>query len=357
MRFDSLVLNGTKYSGAELARLAGEKLQAGSNYEHHLFSFIKEWLSLADTIEVKTSGSTGAPKQVKFRKEQVIESAKMTCAYFNITPKSNLLLCLSAEYIAGKMMVIRAMVSGANLIAVEPGSNPLEGLKQKINFAAMVPLQVQNALHDDATRQKFTAIENVIIGGAAISYSLAQSLAGYPNNSYSTFAMTETLSHIALKKLSGKNKSDVFELLPGIEIEKDGRGCMVINAPLLNDRPVVTNDVVEIEDDRHFYWLGRYDNVINSGGIKIYPEKVEEKLSGIITKNRFFIASLPDEKLGQKVIMVIENAGDNEVEKIKAETEKALDKYEKPRSYVAIPRFAETPTGKVHRAETMRLVG
>lgn len=355
MPSDSLTLKGKKYTASELIKLADEKIQAGSGYEFHLFSFIKEWLSPDDTITVKTSGSTGAPKLVSFRKQQMVESAKMTCTYFNLTQDSNMLLCLSTEYIGGKMMVVRALVSGANLITVEPGSNPLETIKEKIHFAAMVPLQVQNTLQNEPTKKTFEAIDNVIIGGVAVSYLLAQNLAHCANNAYSTFAMTETLSHIALKKLSGKDKSDLYELLPGINIEKDERGCLVINAPLLNDKPVITNDVVEIEDRMHFRWLGRYDNVINSGGIKIYPEKVEEKLLGIITKHRFFITSLPDEKLGQKAVMVLENASDEEVAQIKLLVEQKADKYEKPRIYLSVQKFAETPTGKVQRTETLRL--
>ncbi|MGP8215837.1 MAG: AMP-binding protein [Bacteroidia bacterium] len=358
MPLDSLILNGHTYSKNELVHLANDKLQLKklSDYERFMFLFIKEWVSAGKTIQVKTSGSTGVPKIMEVQKKQMIESAKMTCSYFDITKKSNILLCLSTEFIAGKMMIVRAFLSGANLVTVKPGNNPLENLKQKIDFAAMVPLQVENILADSKTARLFNFIDNVIIGGATISKGLEAKLAKCKNSVYSTFAMTETLSHFALRRLSGNERSDYFELLPGINISTDERGCMVVYAPLLNDAPIVTNDIVECTDSRHFRWLGRYDNVINSGGIKLYPETLEEKLSAIIKLHRFFIASLPDRKLGQKVVLVLEGAGKSDISRIKKGVEKVLGKYEKPREYIAVKEFAETPNGKVKRKETLLAV-
>jgi O-succinylbenzoic acid--CoA ligase len=354
MHYNSLKLNGKNYSKEELLRLAKDKLQQKKLGEHErsLFSFIKEWLSPGERIKLKTSGSTGKPKLIIVHKEQMVESAKMTCNYFHLTKKSNLLLCLSPDFIAGKMMVVRALVSGANLIVVEPNSNPLKEIKEIIDFAAMVPLQVETTLSSTMTKRKFEAITDVIIGGAGLSHSLEQDVSKCKNKVYLTFAMTETLSHIALRKVSGK-KSDVFELLPGIKIKKDKRGCMIVNAPKLNDKAIVTNDIIEIVGKNHFRWLGRYDNVINSGGIKIYPEAVEEKLSAIITKNRFFIATLLDKKLGEKVVLVIENATSKQVEKIKKDAEKVLGKYERPKEYLVEDSFAETANGKIKRKETL----
>src|SRR6185312_2130607 len=236
------------------------KSKGVADYERSLYAFIREWISASQTISLNTSGSTGKPKTIKVKKEQMIASAQMTSKYFKLNSKSNLLLCLSTDYIAGKMMVVRAFVSGANLVTANPDGNPLKELKAKADFAAMVPLQVQNALSVSTAKKKFQSIKNVIIGGAAIPHQLEKQIAKCSNNVYSTFAMTETLSHIALRRLSGKKKSDMYELLPGIKIKKDKRGCMIVSAPKLDAKPIITNDIVEIKGARHFKWLGRYDN-------------------------------------------------------------------------------------------------
>jgi len=279
----------------------------------------------------------------------------MTCGYFGLNKDVNTLLCISTEFIGGKMMVVRAFVSGMNLITAEPNASPLEGINQRINFASMVPLQVQNSLQNEQTKGKFLSISNVIIGGAAVSPTLKNELAECTNNVYSTFAMTETLSHIALEKLSGNNKKDYYETFAGIIISSDERGCLTINAPMLNEKPVITNDVVEIIDYNHFKWLGRFDNVINSGGIKIHPEKIEKELAQVIHTNRFFITSLPDEKLGQKVVMVIECAENFNMEEIKKLAKKILSKYEIPKEYYRVDGFLETATGKVKKEDTLKI--
>jgi O-succinylbenzoic acid--CoA ligase len=352
MRFDSLKINGVQYKKKQLATLVKDKLNEKGlvDFECSFYTFIKDWISNSDTVSVKTSGSTGKPKTIKVKKAQMIASAQMTCKYFKINSKSNLLLCLSADYIAGKMMIVRAFIGGANLVTVSPDGNPLKPFKDKSDFAAMVPLQVENSLSTSGTKRKFLSIKNVIVGGAAIPYALEKRIEKCSNNIYSTFAMTETLSHIALRRLSGRGISDKYELLPGIRIRKDKRGCMVVDAPVLNDKPIVTNDIIEMVDSRHFKWLGRYDNVINSGGIKIYPEKIEEKLAPYI-KNRFFVAALPDDKLGNKVVLILENNEDTE--KIKKKAEKLLGKFERPKEYYSIMKFRETTNGKVQRSETL----
>lgn len=357
MSFESLKFNGNAYTRYELVHLANGLLQAKriSNPDKALLQFIKECISPAGTVKVKTSGSTGVPKIIEIEKSRMIASAKMTCDYFKITKRSNMLLCLSAEYIAGKMMVMRAFLSGANLVVEQPSNNPLLELKDKIDFVALVPLQVENILADAKTRKIFNSIENVIIGGASVSPKLEKELARCTNNVYSTFAMTETLSHFALKKLSGKNRTGLFEALPGIKITTDKRGCMIVNAPLINDKPIVTNDIIECVDEKHFRWLGRFDNVINSGGVKVIPEELEAKLAKAIKGKRFFVSSLPDKKLGQRIVLVIEDISKGELALIKKASEKFVSKYEKPREYLIAKQFAETPNGKVQRAETIVL--
>jgi O-succinylbenzoic acid--CoA ligase len=355
--FEKLTLNGHTYNRDELVHITEQKMKHADSDEEEFYvhSFIHQWVSPTETIEVRTSGSTGVPKLKIFRKEQFIESAKMTCDYFNLGEGMNMLLCLSANYIAGKMMIVRAFVSGANLITVAPKGNPLEDLEDKIDFTAMVPLQAQNAILEPETNRIFSSIRSVIIGGASVSHNLQQLLTPYPNNIYATFAMTETLSHIALKRLSGKGKKDLYELMPGIKITEDERGCMIVDAPHLSEELINTNDIIVMTDENHFRWLGRYDNVINSDGVKVYPEAIEEKLASLFPDNRFYITSIPDENLGQKVVMVIENTARVNLDSLKSRIEKLLDRFEAPKEYLFVSEFTETPNGKVQRQETLKL--
>lgn len=354
--FEKLTLNGQTYLRDELLHVTEQKMKHADSDEEEfaVYSFIHEWISPSEILEVKTSGSTGVAKTTVFRKQQFIESAKMTCDYFGLKEGMNILLCLSANYIAGKMMIVRAFVSGANLVTVAPTGSPLEEVEGKFDFAAMVPLQAQNSILEPETNRVFSTISNIIIGGASVSPKLEHALAHYPNNIYATFAMTETLSHIALRRLSGDKRKDLYELLPGIKVTEDERGCLVINAPHLSEIPIVTNDIIVMSDERHFHWLGRFDNVINSGGIKIYPEALEEKIAHLFPYNRFFVASLPDEELGQKVVLVVESKLPFDIVDLDKEIESIVDKYHVPKQYLTIDEFVETPNGKVQRHETLK---
>jgi len=354
--FDELTLNGQTYFKDDLVKLVKKRLEEPdiSEFKKALYSFIGEWISDEETIAVSTSGTTGNPKTITFKKQQFINSALMTCGYFNLNSRTRGLLCLSPGYIAGKMMVVRAFVSGMDLVMLEPSDKPLLGSIGKIDFAAFVPLQVQNLVNDEISRKKFTTVKNVIIGGAPISPSLEKELESCTNVVYATFAMTETLSHISLRRLSGKTKSDRYFALQGVHFEQDERGCLVVYAPLVSDSPVITNDVIELYDSAHFKWLGRYDEVINSGGIKIHPEILENKLASVLGANRFFIASLPDDKLGQKVVMVIESRKRLNKKEIIKQIGSLLPKYEKPKEYYIIDDFIETPTGKIKKDETLK---
>ncbi len=263
--FEEITLNGQGYFRDDLVRLVNKNINEPniSEFKKSLYSFIDEWISDKITITVNTSGTTGVPKTISFRKEQFINSALMTCNYFNLTERTKGLLCLSPGYIAGKMMIVRAFVSGMDLITLEPSDKPLLGIAgRKIDFAAFVPLQVQNLNGNEISKKRFQTIKNVIIGGAPISISLEQELENCTNAIYATFGMTETLSHIALRRLSGKSRSDKYFALQGVDFERDNRGCLIVNTPLVNDTPVITNDVIELYDSTHFKWLGRYDNII-----------------------------------------------------------------------------------------------
>ena len=240
-------------------------------------------------------------------------------------------------------MVVRALELGLDLKVVEPSSNPLNGIKEIIDFSAMVPFQLENSLN------QLNKIKTLIIGGGQVSPKLVEKLQIESTQVYETYGMTETLTHVAIKPLNGPNISDLFRALDGIHFEKDDRGCLAIHASALNPVPIVTNDLVELIDENSFRWLGRFDNVINSGGVKIIPELVEAKLLSIIPNNRFFINGESDESLGEKVVLVVEG---NVIE-ISFDS---LEKFEKPKEIYFISEFLETESGKIRRGETLKII-
>ncbi|MGD1947007.1 MAG: AMP-binding protein [Croceivirga sp.] len=344
-------LNGISLTYEGLYEVASSWVKEGKEFEVHAGDFLLDWLSPTTHVQVNTSGSTGQPKSISLRKEHMVNSALATGSFFKIKSGARALLCLSPSYIAGKMMLVRAMVLGLSLDVIEPSSHPLDDLLGNYDFAAMVPLQVQNGLTE------LHHIKTLLIGGAAVSKELAALLLKEKNSIFATYGMTETITHIAVKKISGPIASDTFEVLPEVSVSQDRRGCLVINAPKVCRETIVTNDLVELVDDTHFKWLGRYDNVINSGGIKLIPEQLEEKLSTVI-KNRFFIAGIPDERLGEKMILVIEGMKDEEKQQLyqKIRDLKSLRKFEMPREIISSEQFKETPTGKIQRSKTLSTV-
>ena len=305
--------------------------------------FISEWYSSDDEMIVQTSGSTGKPKSISVKKKWMRNSAQLTGKTFNLKEGDSALLCMPMKYVAGKMMVVRALELGLDLKVVEPSSNPLNGIKEIIDFSAMVPFQLENSLN------QLNKIKTLIIGGGQVSPKLVEKLQIESTQVYETYGMTETLTHVAIKPLNGPNISDLFRALDGIHFEKDDRGCLAIHASALNPVPIVTNDLVELIDENSFRWLGRFDNVINSGGVKIIPELVEAKLLSIIPNNRFFINGESDESLGEKVVLVVEG---NVIE-ISFDS---LEKFEKPKEIYFISEFLETESGKIRRGETLKII-
>lgn len=311
-----------------------------------LYWFLQEWFSDAETLIVQTSGSTGTPKLISIKKELMQNSAKGTGAFFDLGAGTKALCCLSINYIAGKMMVIRALTLGWELDVSEPVSNPLENTFKEYDFCAMVPMQVQASLLN------LYLVKKLLIGGGVVSQNLQESLQDLSTECYASYGMTETVSHIAIKKLNHV-KSELnnhYILLPNISISKDKRDCLVIDAPLLSEEKVVTNDVVSILSDNEFEWLGRVDNVINSGGVKLHPEAIEKELSKIISE-RFFVAGIPDEILGEKLILLIE--GENRAYDFSS---LALSKYQTPKQTYFVEQFVETETKKIQRKKTLDLI-
>ena len=341
-------LNGIPLERDSLMEVAYSWVKEGEDFEVLAGDFLLDWLSPSKTVYVKTSGSTGQPKTLEIKKEAMVNSALATGQYFDLKPGDLALLCLSSQHIAGKMMLVRAIILGLHLDMVAPSSSPLEGIQKEYDFCAMVPLQVQNSL------EPLYKIKTLIIGGAPISKLLRAKLAEQPNDIYETYGMTETVTHIAVKKVSSMEhspKETYFKTLPSIQISKDERGCLVIDAPKIAENPIVTNDLVDIEGEHHFKWLGRHDNVINSGGVKLIPEQIEEKLLPVV-ESRFFVSGIPDEQLGEKLVLFIEGEEPSQFHsKTKIQEVKSLERYEVPKQIVFIKNFAETPNGKIQRKE------
>ena len=339
-------LNGAKHSKGSLFELGDDLLKSGIPYQKSIGAFLQDWVSEQTTIKVQTSGSTGTPKTIVLKKEHMVNSALATGAYFDLQPEQKALLCLPCTGIAGKMMLVRAMVLGLQLDDVEPSSKPLQDKVQTYDFVAMVPLQVQSSL------MQMHQVKQLIIGGAPVDSGLRSELTKLSVHAYETYGMTETITHIAVKRIA-EELSNSFEVLPNISISQDERGCLVIDAPKISDEKIITNDLVELINENRFNWLGRYDSIINSGGIKLVPEMIEEKLSGLI-RTRFFVAGLPDETLGQKLVLVVEGKPIVEQELLKdIKGLKDISKYEVPKAIYFVKAFKETSTQKVDRTKTL----
>lgn len=352
-----LIIAGRPFTISELLEIAKQVISSdkATDFEKSLYAFILEWLSDQSFIKVKTSGSTGASKWMKVEKEKMIKSAQLTGAFLNLRKNDTSLLCIPVDFIAGKMMVVRAFVLGLNLIPVEPSGNPLKEINHSLDFAAMTPMQVYNTFKQPNGRQNLNRIKNLIIGGGEINESLLSSIKHLTNKTYHTYGMTETLTHVALKKINGKDADPYFKALEGIWFEKDSRGCLVIHASHIANAGIVTNDIVDLKDDRSFQFIGRFDNIINSGGVKIVPERIERRLFQYIPKP-FFVAGLPDKKLGQKLVLIVEGSSGQDID-LNQIFDKALkSKYEKPRKIYYLKQFSRTENGKIKRKEAVKQI-
>ena len=347
-----LILNNQKYTKSELLKLSSQTYKTA--WQQSFWNFIKTWLNEKNYVEVKTSGSTGTPKIIRLEKKRMIASAKATGDFFNLKPNDKALLCLPCDYIAGKMMVVRAIVLGLNLYSVEPTGNPLKSVENEgFQFGAMIPLQVLNSLKNH--RNRFENIEKMIIGGGVVDNSLSNKLQSIKNQCFATYGMTETITHIAVKTLNGKQKSNTYLALKNVSFSQDNRDCLVIDAPYLSENQIITNDIIKLYSKSSFEWLGRFDNVINTGGIKVNPEQIEQKIEPFIDTD-FFIASENDEKLGSKVILVIENEGKINTDLLKQQFQTILSKFEMPKKIYVLPQFERTETGKIQRKRNLEVL-
>ncbi len=331
-------LNGFHINRENLCRVAYSFVKEGQEYEKSVGDFILDWFDKKDYMEMSTSGTTGDPKPIRIEKKAMMESALATGDFFDLSPGNKVLHCLPMKYVAGKMMFIRAFILGLDMKFVAPSSHPLKCIDEKFDFCAMVPLQAKNSLKD------LKKVKKLIIGGGKVQKALEQELLKLPIKIYETYGMTETITHIAAKKIGEK----AFTVLPNVTVSADDRHCLIIDAKYISDKKIVTNDIVNIVSDTQFEWIGRIDNVINSGGVKLIPEQIEEKLSTLIPR-RYFVFGQPDETLGEKVVLYVEG----EPIVIEESVFNVLDKFEKPKEIVFIPKFKETATGKIMRKESI----
>ena len=356
-RMDRIIIDSKIYTRDNLSEIENESVR----------DFLIEWFSDSPTVNLHTSGSTGKPKLIVAEKSRMIASAKMTLDYLGLKPGDTALLCLSVNYIAGKMMIVRAIVGGLNLLIGDLSSNPLQNEERHIDFAAMVPLQVYNSYRDKSGR--FSRIGKVIIGGGAIDRNEESFYSTLPNEIYATYGMTETLSHIAMRRINGDKRSPYFTPMDGVDVkvkEENGEniGTLVINAPCLCAETLYTNDNVEMRSDGTFRILGRKDNVVCSGGIKLQIEEIEAKLANIIHVD-FAISSKPDEKLGEKLVLVIEDSKERHVATSSSallssylgfDLTACLEKYEIPKEVFYILHLPRTESGKIARAKLKQML-
>lgn len=345
-------LNGNQYNFNELKEVAYSYVKEGEPYEKIIGNFLLDWLDDNDFLYSKTSGTTGKPKEIKIQKQHMVNSAIATGNFFNLKSGDTALHCLPANYIAGKMMLVRAMVLGLEMDLTAPTTSPIFDYEKPYEFSAMIPLQLKNM------KGYISNINKIIVGGASVSNQLKLHFRDCPTNIFETYGMTETVSHIAARRInnfqnSRFNETDrmFFNVLPEVTITQDLRGCLVVDAPYVSDKVVITNDLIKMHSNTTFEWLGRLDHVINSGGVKLHPEQIESKLSNVI-KSRFFVASEKDADLGEKLIMVVEG----EENSVDTKSFDVLDKFEKPKQIYYVPEIITTYTGKIQRQETLKLL-
>ncbi|GGG52352.1 AMP-binding protein [Epilithonimonas arachidiradicis] len=328
--------------------------QTSSNeFETKVLDFINEWFSESKTVKIMSSGSTGIPKIFDIEKSKMLNSAEMTCDFLDLKEGNSALLCLPIEYISGKMMVVRSISRKLKLKIAPISLNPLENTNEDTDFCAMTPLQVENSL------EKIHLIKNLIIGGAAVSETLKSKISQTLKSSnsqtkiFETYGMSETLSHIALKQVF-PNQQDWFKVFDGVDISLDERGCLKIFAPKLNSEVLQTNDLVEINDKKQFKFLGRIDNIINSGGAKIFPEELEKLVKKVIPNEVVFLG-IEDEKLGQKLVLIIEGEESQSINH-QLSTINYKKSFHKPKEIIFVEQIPRTPNGKVNRLELKKLI-
>ncbi|WP_276373824.1 AMP-binding protein [Chryseolinea sp. H1M3-3] len=355
--FNSITINGREIKLDHILTAVAEPL---SPFEISTFSFIRSWFNEQDEYIQNTSGSTGIPKSIAIYRKQMVASAQLTQQALHLRAGETALVCLDTEYIAGKMMLVRSFTTDMKIVAVDPSANPFRDIQSDvpIDFAALVPFQVYEVISSKYAH-RLNSVRNILVGGAALTHEAQKSLAQFTGHVYATYGMTETISHIALQAVNGPLASGYFKVLPGIKINTDLRGCLEITAPYLSEK-IITNDIVQIQDEHHFKWLGRSDNLINTGGIKLIPERIEAEIGKLFDEvkigNKFLISSLPDPKFGNKVILLVEGSLAFDSTDLYERLKKILAPYEVPKNIYDNVKFVFTQNGKIDRRKTVQMM-
>lgn len=321
----------------------------------HLYGFVEQFYNEEEYIIVHTSGSTGKPKKIKLFKDDMIASARLTNQFFGINSQSLFYLPLSPDYVAGKMMILRALIATASIIEEAASNTPLAHYTRgEIDLICVVPSQVEYILNNP---DKAKLIRKMIIGGGTIHNNLWERIADSPIKSYATYGMTETCSHVALARITDDRQP--FMAIGETTFELDERNCLIVNTPQFRNEQITTNDIVELVGPTAFYWCGRYDNIINTGGIKIFPEDIEFKISPLIPQP-FYISSRESEKWGEELVLMLEEPTiedeDEQIvseisEQLLTELKKLLPSYAIPRTTIQVKAFKRTPSNKLRRTK------
>lgn len=343
-------INNVIYNKYDIYKIIDSEIDEYPEFLKKVFEFLGEWFNNNDYVSLRTSGSTGKPKVINLSKRCMIESARSTITYFDLKKGDRLLLAMSAEFIAGKMMILRALLRRLDLYVYNPVSDITPYLDKEYDFCALVPYQVISTLRNmNSDFVTFNRIKKLIIGGGVVDSELELLLDNVDTDCYSTYGMTETASHVAIRNIN-KTHSSYFIALPGIEFLKDERDCLVIKGEHLPFGEIITNDVVELFDNKKFEWKGRYDNVINSGGVKLHPEEIEKKIEHLFS-DRFFISKTDDSLLGEIVVLVIESEPNSKYDEklILDKISILVKKYECPKKIIFKKTFEQTSTNKIRR--------
>lgn len=342
-----LLLQGKEYTAGDISRLVAEGAENCPPALWDLYLFLEKWFDASPVITVHTSGSTGTPKELVVRKDRMMQSARLTCEFLNLQAGDTALLCMNLRYIGAMMVVVRSLVAGLNLIVRPASGHPLSDIEEPLRFAAMVPLQVYNTLRVPEEKERLEQTDILIIGGGAVDDSLEAEMSALPTAVYSTYGMTETLSHIALRRLNGDTASKHYYPFPSVELSLSAESTLVIKAPLICGEVLQTNDIACLYPDGSFTIAGRKDNVINSGGIKIQAEEMEKRLRPFIPVP-FVVTSVPDPRLGQALTLLI--AGQVDVRELESKLQTVLDAYHRPRHIFMTESIPQTENGKTDRA-------
>lgn len=358
----SITIDGVRYTCTDATPSDGmpsrlqnhfRKEYGADSFHVQIADFLAEWFDDSDTLRVHTSGSTGTPKQLRVEKQRMMNSAMLTLSFLHLREKDTAMLCMPLQYIAGKMVVVRALVGGLNLIPVAPCGHPMQSFSQAPVFSAMIPMQVFNSLQVPEEAEKLSRIRHLIIGGGAVDEELGKQLRSFPHAVWSTYGMTETLSHIALRRLNGPEASEWYTPFSNVSLTLSADQTLIIDAPLVSPIRLVTNDIVEFNPQGQFRILGRKDNTINTGGVKVQIEQVEARLKPLLPFT-FQITAAPDSKFGERIVLLIQSENPVTEENLH-EAFRQLPPYWRPKQIICLPQLPLTGSGKPDRATARKI--